>query len=267
MSLISKKLEELRLRNEAALIPYIMAGDPDIETTAELVLEMEKAGADMIELGVPFSDPLADGPTIQRAAARALGRKVNVKKIFLLVRKLRENTRIPVILMLYFNLVHKYGQERFVADAAAAGVDGLIIPDLPPEEASVLMKASAKSALDIIFLLAPTSSVDRIKLADTSSSGFIYYVSLTGVTGARASLDAGISQSLKRIRRYTKKPICVGFGISMPQQAREMAKVADGVIVGSAIVGLIEKAGSRESAVTQVGAFVKELKAACISVR
>ncbi len=265
MSRISDKFKVLKKKNEAALIPYIMAGDPDMDATERLIYEIEKSGADIIELGVPFSDPLADGPTIQRAAIRALANKVNIKGVFGLVSRVRKRSEMPVILMLYYNLILKYGEARFALDAHKAGVDGVIIPDLPPDEASVLMKAASSCGLDIIFLLAPTSSPERVRLVDKSSSGFIYYVSLTGVTGARVSLDTGIRAALRKIRGMTDKPLCVGFGISTPGQAAMVAGWADGVIVGSAIVKLIEKAKDKGGMLREVGGFIKSLKEGVLS--
>jgi len=262
MSRIATKLEGLKVKGQKALIPYIMAGDPDLDTTGRLVIEMERAGADMIELGVPFSDPLADGPTIQRAAIRALQEGVTLKKVFELVRGLRKQTQVPIILMLYYNLIFKYGEEKFVRDAVKAGVDGVITPDLPPDEASVLIGEARNSGLDLIFLLAPTSSPERIRLVAKKGSGFIYYVSLTGVTGARAALDKGIADKVEEIRRASDRPVCVGFGISTPEQAKDVAKLADGVIVGSAIVGVIEKSADAADAVRRVAAFVGDMKKA-----
>ncbi len=260
MSRIETKLAGLKEDGRAAFIPYVMAGDPDIETTGRIVLELEKSGADIIELGVPFSDPLADGPTIQRAAIRALRQKTNLKEVFALVRKIRESSRVPIILMLYYNLIHKYGEERFAGDSAKAGVDGFIVPDLPPEEGMALADYCRNNGLDLIFLLAPTSDNDRIGLVSKSGGGFIYYVSLTGVTGARESIAAGVEKAVKKIRRMSGRPVCVGFGISTPEQAGQMAKIADGVIVGSAIVGRIEKAASPDDAVREAGRFARELK-------
>ena len=257
---ISEKFRELKSKGEVALIPYIRAGDPDLNTTGELIAEIERSGADMIELGVPFSDPLADGPTIQRAAIRALSGKVNLGDVIKLVENTRKRSDIPIILMLYYNLVHKYGERRFVRDAVKAGVDGAIIPDLPPDEAKTLIAEAASAGLDLIFLLAPTSSPDRMRLVDRSSGGFIYYVSLTGVTGARDSLDAGIEAQVARIRKISKKPVCIGFGISGPEQARKVARWADGVIVGSAIVGLMERASGKAGMVREVGSFVRGMK-------
>ena len=260
MSRIGIKLAELKKNRQAAFIPYVMAGDPDIETTGKIVLELEKSGADIIELGVPFSDPLADGPTIQRAAIRALKQKTNLKKVFALVREIRKSSQVPIILMLYYNLIHKYGEYRFADDSAKAGVDGFIVPDLPPEEGRALAACCLKNGLDLIFLLAPTSDNERIKLVSKSGGGFIYYVSLTGVTGARASIATGVDKAVRKIRRMSGRPVCVGFGISTPEQAGQMARIADGVIVGSAIVGRIEKAASPGEAVRDAGRFAKELK-------
>jgi len=262
MSRISEKFSELMARGETALIPYIMAGDPDLDTTFRLVLGMEKAGADIVELGVPFSDPLADGPTIQLAAMKALDRHVNIKKTLDTVKKIRRESEIPVILMLYYNLVFKYGEERFVRDCVRAGVDGLIIPDLPPDEAGGLMKFSRAMGLDTVFLLAPTSSPDRIELVEKHAKGFIYYVSLTGVTGARTKLDMSISKHVKAIRRESGMPVGVGFGISKPEHAAAVSKWADGVIVGSAIVKTIDSARDTDEAVNKVTRMVRGLKKA-----
>ncbi|MBI5695803.1 MAG: tryptophan synthase subunit alpha [Nitrospirae bacterium] len=266
MSRISEKFRELRGRGETALIPYIMAGDPDLKTTEELIFIIDKSGADMIELGVPFSDPLADGPTIQKAAIRALGSGTHLSGVFGLVKGARKHTEIPIILMLYYNLVLKYGEEKFARDAARAGVDGVIIPDLPPDEAAGMMAAAKAFGLNVIFLLAPTSSDERIRLVERSTGGFIYYVSMTGVTGKQGELDKGIEAQMKKIRRLSKKPVCVGFGISSPEQAAKVASWADGVIVGSAIVRVMEGASGRDAMLRGVGKFVKGLKEGVLSV-
>jgi tryptophan synthase alpha chain len=233
---IPLKFNKLKREGGKAFIPYIMAGDPSLEKTKEVVLLFEECGADIVELGVPFSDPLADGPTIQRAAERALQNGVTLRKVISLVRELRQLTQIPLVLMTYYNPVFKYGPEAFVADAVDAGVDGVIIPDLPPDEAYELMKLSRKSGLDTIFLLAPTSTEDRIKKVVQSASGFIYYVSITGTTGSGLLLDGSMETLLSNIRKHTEKPIAVGFGISNPEDASAISKISDGVIVGSAIV-------------------------------
>jgi len=233
---ISERFKRLRQQGKKAFIPYVMAGDPSLERTREVVLLFEECGADIVELGVPFSDPLADGPTIQRAAERALKNAVTLKKVVSLVRDLRQTTQIPLILMTYFNPVFKYGTEEFIRDAASAGVDGMIIPDLPPDEAGDFIRLSRKAPLDTIFLLAPTSTEDRIKKVSKASSGFIYYVSITGITGASLLFDGSMDLLISNIRKFTDKPVAVGFGVSTPDDAAAIAKISDGVIVGSAIV-------------------------------
>lgn len=242
MNRIEKTFKELKPLNKKAFIPYIMAGDPSVEKTKELVLVLEECGADIIELGVPFTDPLADGPTIQRAAERALKGGVTLKGVLALVKDLRTKTRVPLVLMTYYNPVFKYGEERFVKDAKDAGVDGVIIPDLPPDEAGELIKTAKKAGLATIFLLAPTSTEDRIKKVAAAARGFIYYVSMTGITGAQILLDGSIGKSINNIRRITDKPVAVGFGISTAEQARAISGISDGVIVGSAIVRKIQEA-------------------------
>jgi len=240
MSRIEKKFREVLGRNGKAFIPYIMAGDPNLERTRELVGILEECGADVIELGVPFSDPLADGPTIQKAAQRALGEGVTLGKVIGFVGSLRKTTQIPIVLMTYYNLIFRYGEERFVRDAYSAGVDGIIIPDLPPDEAGSLLSFSKNTGFDIIFLVAPTSTGERIKKVARASRGFIYYVSITGITGSKLSVDASIGSHIAEIRQTSRKPVAVGFGISTPEEASEIAKIADGVIVGSAIVKRVE---------------------------
>jgi tryptophan synthase alpha chain len=261
MSRIKNTFNKLNKKKETALIPYIMAGDPDLATTRKLIFEMEKAGCDIIELGAPFSDPLADGPTIQKAAIRSLKNLTTIADVLGLVAEVRKESKIPLILMTYYNLIFKYGEERFVHDAAAAGLDGVILPDLPPEEAGILIPAAKKAGLDMIFLLAPTSTGERIKLVCRVSQGFVYYVSLTGVTGARADIQHSVKDSLEKIKAVTDKPIGVGFGISTPDQAAQVAQWgADGVIVGSALVKVIEENGSSPELVEKAAAFVRALK-------
>ena len=236
MNRIEKVFKKLKAQNKKAFIPYIMAGDPSIEKTKEIVLMFEECGADIVELGVPFTDPLADGPTIQRAAERALKNGVTLKKVIALVKDLRQKTKIPLVLMTYYNPVFKYGEERFITDAKDAGVDGVIIPDLPPDEAGEFTRLAKNAAIASIFLLAPTSTEDRIKKVARASTGFIYYVSITGITGAQLLLDGSIEKSINGIRRITDKPVAVGFGISTPDEAKAVAGVSDGVVIGSAIV-------------------------------
>jgi tryptophan synthase alpha chain len=261
MHRIKNTFIRLMKKSETALIPYIMAGDPDLATTKTLILEMEKAGCDIIELGAPFSDPLADGPTIQKASIRSLRNHTSVSNVLSMVAEVRRESKIPLILMTYYNLIFKYGEERFVNDAASAGLDGIILPDLPPEEAGKLIPLAKKAGLDTIFLLAPTSTDERIKLVCKVSQGFVYYVSLTGVTGARAGVQSSVQDSLKKIKQVTDKPVAVGFGISTPDQAAQMALWgADGVIVGSALVKMVEENIGSPEIIASAVAFVKALK-------
>jgi tryptophan synthase alpha chain len=260
MSRIEEKFKELHKKKERALVTYIMAGDPSLQDTERLILELERSGADLIELGIPFSDPLADGPTIQKAANRALANNVSLKDAIDLVKRVRRVSRIPLIFMSYYNPIFKYGEERFVRDAVNAGVDGVIVPDLPPEEAKGLIRCARDKGLDTVFLLAPTSDEDRIKMVCRESRGFIYYVSLTGVTGAREGLSKDIKGMVKKIVSRTKTPITVGFGISKAEQAKEVSSFADGVIVGSAIVKVIEENIGKKAMHKKVHDFVKGLK-------
>jgi len=266
MSRITSTFEKLKRQGKKALIPYIMAGDPDLSTTQALVLELERNGADIIELGVPFSDPLADGPVIQRASDRSLRNKTSLRAVMDLVRGLRQKTQIPLVLMSYYNPIHKYGEEQFAQDAVACGVDGVIVPDLPPEEAGQLLKVSHQVGLDMIFLLAPTSTPERIKKVSAASQGFIYYVSLTGITGAALGSLEEIKRKLQEIRRITVKPVAVGFGITTPDQAAQVAQWADGVIVGSALVKLVETHLQDPHLVKTLGEFVKNLRHALSNV-
>jgi len=247
MSRISDKFKQNK-----ALIIFIMAGDPSLAATEKLVYEIEKSGADIIELGIPFSDSIADGVTIRGAAGRALAKGVSAADTVKLAKKIRKKSQIPLIFMTSFNILYSYGLEKFVKDSADAGVDGLIIPDLPVDEADNIKK----NGLDLIFLVSPNSSDEHIKLAAQRSSGFVYTVSLTGITGARKELPMDISEVIGKIRRYTKTPVAIGFGISTPVQAKQAASLADGVIVGSAVIDVIAKKPK------QVGKFVASLKKA-----
>jgi tryptophan synthase alpha chain len=233
---IDKTFKKLKETGRKAFIPYIMAGDPDLQKTMERVLMLEDCGADIVELGVPFSDPVADGPTIQRAAERALEAGASLRKMLAFMKDLRKCSQIPVIFMTYYNPIFKYGEETFVADASDAGVDGLIIPDLPPEEAATLIRCCRSRELDTIFLVAPTSTEERMKKILAASRGFIYYVSMTGITGTKLSPEEHFRNHVGKLREMTGKPVAIGFGISTPEDAVNMAAVADGVIVGSAIV-------------------------------
>ncbi|HEY54839.1 MAG TPA: tryptophan synthase subunit alpha [Dehalococcoidia bacterium] len=241
-----------------ALIPYVTVGYPDIEATLEVVPLLAQSGADIVELGIPFSDPLADGVTIQKSSFHALQNGVTPRLCLELAKQLREKVDIPLVFMTYFNPVLGYGLEEFCAAGAESGISGLIIPDLPPEEGSELEAASQKQGLDLIYLLAPTSTEGRIKLAAKRSRGFIYLVSVTGVTGARERLPTDLEGFVARVRKIASQPLCVGFGISTPEQAGQIAHIADGVIVGSRLIQLMESGDFT----APVGNFIKGLRAA-----
>lgn len=258
---IKNTFTQLKENGEKALITFITAGDPDLDTTERLVLEMERKGADIVELGLPFSDPLADGPVIQKSSQRALEGGVRTPDMFQLVRRLRKNTDIPLVILTYYNPVFSFGLKAFVKEAASAGVDGLIIPDLPLEESDELKKITSSQGVDLIYLLAPTSTDERIKRTDKKAGGFIYCVSITGVTGVREEFSSSIENLIKRIRKYTSLPLALGFGISNPQQAGLAAYYADGVIVGSALVKIVEQHGDNpDLLIKKVGEYVGSLK-------
>jgi tryptophan synthase alpha chain len=262
MSRISQTFEHLQKTHERALIPYVTAGDPDLEMTKRLVHEMVRRGGDIIEIGVPFSDPLADGPIIQRASQRALQGGTTLRKILQTVSELRHDVDVPLVLMTYYNPVLRYGEEAFVADALGAGVDGIIVPDLPPEEGQSLMELTTDTSLDMIFLAAPTSTSARLALISEASRGFVYYVSRLGTTGVRDQLADDLRLMLEQLRTSTSKPITVGFGVSTPEHVRLVADLADGVVVASAILKLMEDLGDRADRLEHVGDFVAALKAA-----
>jgi tryptophan synthase alpha chain len=243
-----------------ALIPYITVGYPTVETTLKAVPLFASAGCDIIELGIPFSDPLADGATIQQASYEALRQGVTPKVCLEVAQKLRQQVGIPLVFMTYYNPVLKFGLEQFCLKCAEAGVDGLIIPDLPPEEGKELGKSTKRHGLDLVYLLSPASTEERIKLVTSRASGFIYLVSLTGVTGARATLPEELESFVARVRKRTEKPLCVGFGISTPDQARRVARVADGVIVGSRIIQLL----SEDKSLKNTSSFIKCLREALL---
>ena len=263
MNRIKKKYADLKAEGRAAFNVYLCAGDPDLETTHDLILALESAGADVIELGMPFSDPIADGPVIQAAGQRSLERGTTLPKVLELVAEVRKRSEIPIALMTYYNVVHKFGIERFVSEAADAGIDGLIVPDLIPEEAGELIRPARAADLATIFFVAPTSTDERIALADEASTGFIYCVSVTGITGARDRLPDDLREYLLRVRSKTTKPLAVGFGVSRLEQVRALAEIADGVIVGSAIVRQIEAASElpRAELVKKVADFAASLAA------
>jgi tryptophan synthase alpha chain len=270
---IERKFRELRARNEAALIPFVVAGDPDLESSAELICELEARGADLIELAMPFSDPMADGPANQRAHARGLIGGASLKAILALVSELRtpselrKATEVPLILFGYFNPILHYGCERLCADAARAGIDGLLIVDLPPEESAELARPARAAGLDLIYLLAPTTPIERSRKIARVASGFLYYVSVTGVTGARADLATDLEDRVRELRVVTDLPIGVGFGISTPEHAHAVAGFADAVVVGSALSTVIEKHGKSPDLIAAAGDFVAALKDATRSAR
>lgn len=265
MNRLDATFQRLKGKGEKALIAYIMAGDPSLQDTEQLVLGLERSGADVIELGVPFSDPIADGPVIQQAAERALRSGTSLRRILTMVAGLRRQTQIPVVLMTYYNTIHAYGEQGFCRDAAQAGVDGLIVPDMPLEESGPLKDRAEEAGLDLIFLLAPTSTPARRAAVAKASKGFIYYVSLTGITGAKLTDLGNVEDNVRRIRKLTRVPISVGFGVATPQDAARIAAVADGVIVGSAIVKQIAAHQQDPSLVTVVGTFVSSLKQAMLN--
>ena len=256
MNRIDKKFQELKKTNSKAFIAYITAGDPSLKATKKLALALEKSGVDILELGIPFSDPLADGPTIQAASFRALQKGSSLKKIFSSVSDLRKKTDMPIVFMTYYNPVLKYGLANFFKSCKTSGVDGVIVPDLPVEEAGELISLARKSKVATIFLAAPTSTRNSIKRIAKNSTGFIYYVSLTGVTGARSRLPADLISKVRLIKSMTKKPLAVGFGVSNAAQARKISRYSDGVIVGSAIVRII---GEKRNTLSRVSKFSKKL--------
>jgi len=254
---IGNKFKELG--KNTALIPFITAGHPSLEATYELALTLEENGADIIELGIPFSDPLADGPTIQKSSQHALDSGVTPGKILDTVRQIRQKSQVPLIFMVYYNIILQMGEEKFVDEAVSAGIDGIIVPDLPLEEAESLRKYAEDGGIDLIFLLAPTSTPERVKALCSASRGFVYYVSRTGVTGTQENLACSIQSKVETIKSATNLPVCVGFGISSPEQAKAVSKHADGVIIGSA---LVEKVENSCGDFKDVGNFIKSIKAA-----
>lgn len=260
MSRIAETFAALKAAGRSALMPYVMVGFPERDSAVELALALEEAGADLFELGVPFSDPLADGATVQRASERALANGVRLADCLATVAMLRERgLRAPLVLMGYYNPFLQYGLERFMADAAAAGADGLIIPDLPPEEAGSCLAACKAAGLDLVCMIAPTTPDERIAQIAQIASGFLYCVALTGVTGARTQLWEGLPGFLQRVRRQTDLPLVVGFGISTAQHVRQVSEYADGAIVASALIDAIEKLPP-EQLVAGATAFLRGLQ-------
>ena len=275
MNRIDRCFSELKARGDKALVCFLTSGDPDFGTTTLLVNEIARCGADIVELGVPFSDPLADGPSIQASSFRALEHGATVRGVLANVREIRTSCSVPIVLMTYFNPVQKYGLERFAADAAEAGADGVIMTDLPPEEAGDWKKAADSAGLSTIFLLAPTSTKERIELTAKLDSGFIYCVSRTGVTGARSEMPAELEALVRTIKAASGGsdcksdpnkglPVVVGFGVSKPEHVSFVTRFADGAVVGSALVNIIADHAESDDLVQSAGEFVKSLKAGVV---
>ncbi|MBF0122256.1 MAG: tryptophan synthase subunit alpha [Candidatus Omnitrophica bacterium] len=261
MNRIDAKFNELRKARKKAFIAFITAGDPDLQVTEDLALAFETAGVDILEIGVPFSDPMADGPIIQAASFRALQKGVTLKKILSTVKKIRESSQIPIALMSYYNPIFHFGIEKFILAAKEAGVDGLVIPDLPVEEAADLSRYAKGAGIATIFFLAPTTARERMPAIVKAATGFIYFVSVAGVTGAKKAVPSDIMRQIRLARTMTKKPICVGFGVSTSEQVKAMGRISDGVIVGSAIVKEIEKNVGQKDMIGRVARFVRHLAA------
>jgi tryptophan synthase alpha chain len=259
---IDRRFEELSRAGEMGLVAYLTAGDPTLEASEKILLAAAEAGADVIELGVPFSDPVADGPTIQRASERALRSGTTLAGVLALVRRLRAKTEVPMILFSYFNPILQMGLEKFAAAAAEAGADGALATDLIPEEAAEYSAAMHAAGLDTIFLGAPTSTDERLKRIAACSSGFLYLISRTGVTGTRDALPEELPAFVRRARKFTSLPIAVGFGISLPSHVSVLGGIADAAVVGSALVAEVEKAASPEGAAQAVAEKIRLLKLA-----
>jgi tryptophan synthase alpha chain len=258
MNRIRKKFEELRKTGKKAFIPYLMGGDPDLSHTALMLEMLLETGADFIEVGVPFSDPLADGPVIQQAALRSLQNGCTFAKLILTIRDVNKNFDAPLIFMIYYNMIMQRGIQRFMEEVMNCGCAGLIIPDLPPDEAGEMIDLATRYEIGLNFLVAPTSSNERISRAAKASSGFLYAVSLKGVTGIRSTLPPELPEFVNRIKSITSDPVAVGFGISTPEQAKEVAQLADGVIIGSAIV----KAMAGDSSLQEARKLAEDLRRA-----
>ena len=259
MSRIAAVFDKVNGEGKRGFIPFITAGDPDLATTRDLIIELADAGATLIELGVPFTDPMADGPVIQRASERALRHGFGVAEVLRLVSEARQQTDVPIILFSYFNPLLQFGIERLTVEAKRAGVDGILVTDLIPEEAGEFLSMMQAAQLDLIFLVAPTSTDERLKLIAERASGFIYAVSRAGVTGARAEMSAEAERLVQRVRQFSDLPVAVGFGISRPEHLIDVWRYADAAVVGSAIVKEIEDASEPSAVRARVGAFVRQM--------
>jgi tryptophan synthase alpha chain len=266
MNRIDRLFAKLRTEGQKALMPFLTAGDPDLETTSALIREVLARGADMVELGIPYSDPIADGPVIAASYSRALANGIKLPAIFDAVERLRREARIdaPVVTMVSYAIVHRHGVSRYLDRAAACGVDGLIVPDLPVEEAGDLCRLATERSLSLIQLVTPTTPRDRALRIVASTTGFLYYVSVAGITGERREISPDLAENVGWLRSQTDLPVCIGFGISGPDQVRQLAPLADGLIVGSALVRRLVGASSRPrlEIVAEVGRFVSELSEA-----
>lgn len=262
MSRIGETFTRLKKEKRKALVIFITAGDPDIETTVKLVKAASGAGADIVELGVPFSDPLADGPVIQASFHRAINGGTNVSRVIEAVKKIRKDCQVPIVFMLASTLVINHGVKRFMKDCATAGVDGLIIPDAPVDEAGEFVPSAKANGLDTILLAAPTSSGARLKKIADMSSGFVYYISVTGVTGAKKATGGEVSAGVRKIKRLTRLPVLAGFGVTEPAQAREVSRHSDGVIIGSQAIRVIAASKSKSKAVENLSEFVFSVREA-----
>lgn len=262
MSRISEKFASLREKKEKALIVYLTAGDPSLIITKELILALEKAGVDIVEIGVPFSDPTADGPVIQAAAQRALKNGTTLTDILEMISEVRQVSQIPIILFGYFNPIFAFGVKKFARVAAHAGIDGVLVVDLPPEEASELREYTDAAGIDFIFLIAPTTDIKRAEWIAGNATGFLYYVSITGITGTAAPKIADIKTAVDKLHKISELPVAVGFGISQPKQAKEIGQIADGVVIGSAVVRLIDEHKNKFDLVNIVTDYTRAIKKA-----
>jgi tryptophan synthase alpha chain len=260
MGRITEKFNSLRERKEKALIVYLTAGDPSLAVTKKLILGLADAGVDILEIGVPFSDPTADGPVIQEASQRALKAGTTLQGVLDLVNDIRRTSQIPIVLFGYYNPIFAYGTKKFAQAAKKAGVDGILVVDLPREEAKELRKYTDASGIDFISLVAPTTGMKRLRQIASDATGFIYYISITGVTGTAAPKVEDIKREVGKIRKITKLPLAVGFGISKPQQASEIANFADGIVIGSAVVRLIAENKNNSDLVKIVSQYIREIK-------
>lgn len=261
MSRLKNTFQNLKKNKQTAFIPFITAGDPSMDISYDLIRKLDRLGADVIELGMPFSDPMADGPTIQKASERSLANGCDLKKIFALIKRVRKVSEVPLLLMGYYNPILQYGLDNFVKDATSAGADALLIVDLPVEESTELRKALKNSEIDLVFLLTPTSTPERVSLVQKHGSGFVYYVSMTGTTGSKNIQTNDVIKHLKKLKKSLTHPLCVGFGISTPADIKGLKAHCDGIVVGSALVKKLENP-SRFKATNDFGKLAKQLSQA-----